>query len=255
MIDFFRTINLFFDKVYVLTLERETQRHEHIRKELYGLEYELLYGVDKQSFRIDDLKAKGLYDEEQARRHHRFGKPMSAGMIGCSWSHRNAYDHMIRNKVQKALILEDDVIIDKGHTALLPAILAELPRNWELVYFGYFRHEQAGQFSFLKQAAYHIQRLIGRHKFSHQTISNLYAKPYSAHLLKAGYHDQTHAYGLTLAGAKKLRKLQDPITFFPDNLLAYAITNGLLNAYATRPKLINQLSQNDNVVFHTSIGD
>ncbi len=56
---FFETLNNFFDKIYVITLKRATERHEHIHKELKGLTYELFFGVDKQEFDIEDLKKRG----------------------------------------------------------------------------------------------------------------------------------------------------------------------------------------------------
>jgi glycosyl transferase family 25 len=90
---------------------------------------------------------------------------------------------------------------------------------------------------------YHLQKVFGQLKYSHTTIRNLYPKKRGRYLSKAGYHDCTHAYGLTRSGAEKLLALQTPISFFPDNLLAHAATNDILKAYIIQPKLINQLYQ------------
>ena len=56
---FFNLLNKFFDHVYVVTLARATDRHEHIRKELNGLKYEFFFGKDKHQFSVEELKLKG----------------------------------------------------------------------------------------------------------------------------------------------------------------------------------------------------
>ncbi|HEX6333112.1 MAG TPA: hypothetical protein VFZ78_02735, partial [Flavisolibacter sp.] len=90
---------------------------------------------------------------------------------------------------------------------------------------------------------------------SHRTIRNMYPRKVSAHIMRAGYHDQTHAYAVTRAGAEKLAELQQPISFIADNLLAHAITNDIVRGYACTPKLINQQSQGEHNNGTTYIGD
>jgi len=240
---FFSQLNQFFDKVFVITLRRATDRHAHIEQELQGLQYELFFGHDKQEFSVEDLQQQGIYNEALARRHHRYGKSMPAGMIGCSWSHAEVYKAIIKEGYQRVLILEDDVVIDKTAVSIWPAVAKELPKDWELLYLGFAEKETVPAFAFLKKAVYHAQRLFGGLTYSHATIRNLYPKKIGRYLSQAGYHDCTHAYDLTLAGAEKLLALQTPISFFPDNLLAYAATNEIVRAYIIQPKLINQQYQ------------
>jgi glycosyl transferase, family 25 len=240
---FFRQVNEHFDHVYVITLERAVERHEHLKKELAGLDYELIYGVDKNQFDQTDLANRGVYDDGLAKKHHRYSKSMVPGMIGCSWSHRNIYADIIEKKYSNALVLEDDVLIDLENISIFPNIMKELPADWELLYLGYAGREEEKSFSFLKKMIYHFQHAIGLMKFSHKTIRNLYPKKITEHVYRSGYHDQTHAYAISFPGAKKLMSLQEPISFIADNLLAHAATNELVNAYICKPKLINQLSQ------------
>lgn len=240
---FFSQLNAFFDKVFVITLSRATDRHAHLQKELAGLQYELFFGKDKQSFSVSDLEKEGIYNEALARRHHRYGKAMPAGMIGCSWSHAEVYRKIIHEGYQRVLILEDDVVINEEAAAIWPQVLQELRGDWELLYLGFAEKETVPPFAFLKKAVYHVQRFFGGLTYSHKTIRNLYPRKAGTYLARAGYHDCTHAYGLTLSGAKCLLALQTPISFFPDNLLAHAATNELVNAYIIQPKLIDQLYQ------------
>ncbi|RNI32923.1 glycosyltransferase family 25 protein [Rufibacter immobilis] len=236
-------LNQRYDKIYVITLHRANDRHAHIQKELKGLNYEFFYGKDKKEFSLAELNAAGIYDEALAKKHHRYGKPMPPGMVGCSWSHRLIYEDIIMHRYQQVLILEDDVVLDTQNLALLPEVFVELPNDWELFYFGFALHEVPPANAPLKKLFYHLIHSLGLLKHTHTAIRNLYPKQISKHIYKSGYHDCTHAYALTYSAAKKLAELQTPISFFPDHLLAYAATNELVKAYLVLPKIINQQYQ------------
>ena len=176
-------------------------------------------------------------------------------MIGCSWSHALVYEDVIKNNFSKVLIMEDDMVIDVEAAKTFPAVINELPKNWELLYFGFALNEDSPANASLKKAFYHLVRTFGGIKFSHNTINHLYPKKITEHIYAAGYHDCTHAYGLTASGAKKLLALQTPISFLPDNLLAHAATNKIVNAFITHPKIINQQSQVENGPTHSYINE
>ncbi|GAC1379611.1 MAG: hypothetical protein NVSMB45_01920 [Ginsengibacter sp.] len=236
----FDLINEFFDHVYVLTLKRATDRHEKFAKTLQGLRYEVFYGKDKNDFDVNELKQAGIYDEELAKKHERRSIAPNAGMIGCSWSHRLIYEDMILKQYSNALILEDDIVLNKNTWQFLPNILTELPADWELIYFGFAKNEMRTKASSMKQLFYHLLKFVGALKYSHTTINNLFPKEISRHIYTSGFHDCTHAYGITFEGAKKLVAMQTPISYYPDNLLAFAATNKILKAYISLPKLIDQ---------------
>jgi glycosyl transferase family 25 len=240
---FFSLLNKTFDHIYVITLKRATDRHEHTRKELEGLSYELFFGKDKQTFFIEELKRTGIYNESIAKLNHRYGKGMTGGQIGCSWSHAEVYKDAIEKGYQKVLILEDDIVIDKKAAENFNDIISILPANWELLYLGFAEREKEPVTAPLKKTFYHLLRKFGGLKLSHNTIGRLYPKKISEHVYAAGYHDCTHAYAITQAAAKKLLALQQPISFIADNLLAYAVTNKIVEGYLILPKIINQQYQ------------
>lgn len=243
MAEYFESLNGFFDHIYVITLRRAEDRQRQIRGLLEGLNYEFFYGADKAEFSIPEIKERGIYDEEKARRLHRYGKPLMAGQIGCSWSHLRVYEDMAQKGYSNALILEDDVVPKIAELPLFSTIISELPPDWELLYLDHNRHSEQGTTTRIKQLYYHLLRIFGAVKWSHATIRNLYARPYSKHLRRAGYHDYTNAYALTLPGAKKLAALQTPIAYLADNLLAHACSNQVVNGYICLPELFSQESQ------------
>lgn len=236
-------LNEYFDHIYVITLQRATERHERIKAVLAGLNFSFFYGADNKNFTISDLISRGIYDEKKAINIHRYNKPMKPGMLGCSWSHKMVYEDIIANNFQRALILEDDVLPVQDSLTLFAAILQELPANWQLLYFDYHKNDSINFNARIKQIWYHVQKTIGALKWSRKTINHLYALSYSKHLLKAGYHDFTSAYCLTQPAAQLLNELQTPISHFPDGLLAHACSNQLINAFICKPKLFIQESQ------------
>lgn len=240
----FEAFNNFFDKIYVITLKRAADRQEHIKKELQGLNYTFMYGADKKDLDINKLIGDEIYDPGLAKKRHARSRKLDPGEIGCSLSHVMVYKDVIANNYKKVLILEDDVVIDKNTVGLFDTITGELPFDWQLLYLGYAKNEIPPANAGIKKLFYYLLYATGiKRKFNHTAINNLYPRPYSEHLQKAGLHDCTHAYAVTKEAAAILLQNQTPLTYAADNLLATVITNGLLKAYTAKPKLINQQYQ------------
>jgi len=230
-------LNSYFDKIYVVTLERSTDRHQKMQMILEGLDFSFFYGTDKKDLTIDQLLEEGIYDEKKAKSLHKKDKPMNTSQIGCAWSHRLVYEDMLANNYKKALILEDDVLLKKEGLAQIEEMLQQLPEDWELWYLDYHKHLRRNLGSFLVQQVLHFQRLVRKVKWSHTMIKNLYARKYKPNLYIAGSHEFSTAYAVTQAGAKKLVKLQTPIVFCTEDLLSYACTNAIISAYVSVPKV------------------
>jgi glycosyl transferase family 25 len=242
----FEVLNNFFDKIFVLTLERSVNRQEHINKVLNGLHFQFFFGADKNDFSLQELKEKNIYNEAMAVKHHRYSKPMNAGQIGCALSHKNMYEEIVNLGYKKTLILEDDVEPNDGSLNFFLNIINELPPDWELLYFDYAKNEKPKH---LKKYWYHLEHTMIGAKRNHTIIRNLYPKLISKHLSIAGFHDYTDAYAITLSGAKKLLELQSPVSYIADNLLAIASASKKIKAFISHPKLFQQLSQGESSHF------
>lgn len=230
----------YFDKIFVVTVPRFTGRHKKVKQSLYGLQFDLFWGADKQQIDYNTAKTDGTYNEQMAQKLQRQGKALNLGEIACSLSHRMVYQEMIKNNWGKVLVLEDDVVPNTENLDQLPAALQELPSNWELVYLGYLKHEQVTAALKVKQFFYKIISAFGLMAWTYTMVSNLLPKPYSAHLKKAGFHDCTHAYAVTLEAAKKLLAAQTPVVYRADDLLSATIMKGELVAFVTKPKFFDQ---------------
>jgi len=242
MQQYFEQLNEYYDKIYVLSLSRLTERIDYINQVLSGLKFEFFFGVDKQTVSLDELKQQGLYSQEQYQLFYKKPKEIPLGMLCCSLGHLKIYEHIVQNNIPKTLILEDDAIPVTVGLKKFSAIAKELPDDWELFYLGYEKNENLR----LKQKMNRLLLTTFRHhaqlKLSAEVIKNYYAVPVSPHISKAGFHDCTHAYSVSLEAAKKLLQFKHPVRFHPDNLLSYMNGIGQLKSYIAKPKLFNQLT-------------
>lgn len=82
--------------------------------------------------------------------------------------------------------------------------------------------------------------LLGTTRVSYPMIRNWFPGDYSPHLLKAGFHDCTHGYAVSLSAARKLLSRQTPVVQRADNLLTELVLKGELKAFASKEYLFNQ---------------
>lgn len=238
MQDYFQLLNNYYDKIYVLSVRAAEARRKLFDQRFAGLNYSFFFGADKNNFTTEELIEKNIYNEKLTKQHHRYTKVMKPGEIACSWSHRMMYEDMLKNNCDRVLIFEDDAVPHPEMMKQIPAILSEIPADCELLMWGWDKNGESGLSSFLKKTGYTIQRSLGLLKWDHAIIKNLFAKPYSANLKKAGFHDYTYAYGITKSGAEKLLQMQTPIQYIADNLLAHAITKNIVNGYIVYPPVM-----------------
>jgi glycosyl transferase family 25 len=229
-----------FSRIFVVTLPRLSERHEYIRDQLRGLNYDFFYGADKLMLTKDFIRSN--YDGAKAKKFQRQGKGLNEGEVACSLSHRMLYEAMIRYDWQKVLVLEDDVLPLQENLDQLAETLQELPDDWELVYLGYLKHETIKPVLRRKHFFYKLISSLGLMRWSRRMVNNFLPRPFSKHLRRAGFHDCTHAYALTLAAAKKLLEHQTPVVYRADDLLSHTILKGELNAFITDPKFFDQES-------------
>jgi len=229
-----------FDKVIVLTVDRFQERQQKIRERLKGIDFEFFYGVDKNELSDEFIEENYQHDRRNTVTVNLYAKPLNKGEIACALSHREIYHAMTENNWKRLLIFEDDVIPDDQNLSLLPGVFSELPGNWELLYLGYLKNERINYGKQLKQAWYKIQGGLGLTKLPYSMIKNLLPRPLSAHLLRAGYHDCTHAYAVHIEAAKKIIKLQTPVRYRADNAISHLVLKDSIHAFTCTPPLFHQ---------------
>jgi GR25 family glycosyltransferase involved in LPS biosynthesis len=94
-------------------------------------------------------------------------------------SHTNLWKYIFDNKIQYAIILEDDVIIPENFLVELEVILGNTPENWDILFFG-------------------ILRMMAQ-KTKNTNFHRM--------LNKKGYNNGLHCYMINKESTKKLLKL------------------------------------------------
>ncbi len=238
MKSYWEILNKYYDHIYVISVLSARNRRASFAEQFSGLNYSFFYGADKKDLTTEELIQKKIYSEELTRKHHRYNKTMMIGEIACAWSHKMVYEDMLKKNFNKVMIFEDDAVPEPAVLKNVDIILAEVPGDCELLMWGWGKNGDPRFDSSLKKIAYHIQHSIGLLKWDHQMIRNMYALPYSSHLKKAGFHDFAHAYAITRSGAEKFLRMQTPIQYVADNVLAYAITRNIVSGYIVYPAAI-----------------
>lgn len=115
--------------IWVINLERASERREFMRGQLeaLGLPYEFLTAVDGHQ-----LGSRARHEYSRVRAVLELGRQMTAPEIGCALSHLAAYERLLAEDLEEALILEDDVELGGDVPAVLDA-RGGLPADWDLV--------------------------------------------------------------------------------------------------------------------------
>jgi glycosyl transferase family 25 len=230
----------------VLTVHRFKERQQKVKQRLQGISFEFFFGADKNDLAPEFISQHYRYDKKNSLAVSYDFKTLNSGEIACSLSHRNIYQAMIDNNWKKVLVFEDDVVPDMDKLELVKDCVRELPEDWELFYLGYMKNEKPTFGRKIKQGWYKVMAALGMSKIPMAMIRNRLPKEYSTHLWKAGFHDCTHAYAVSLSGAKKLVEAQTPVIYRADNLLSALVLKDRIKAFASKKFLFNQEVFTDN---------
>jgi len=105
----------FFDKVYVINLDKRTDRWEECQKELQKV------GLTDRAVRVSGVE---IPDDPKK---------------GCSLANKRVLEQAIKDKAENALILEDDFIFEIGFAEELAKSIIDLKeqQSWDVFYLGY----------------------------------------------------------------------------------------------------------------------
>lgn len=234
------------DRVFVVTAPGFDDRQESARLALGPDNFEFVFGVNKSSTTIEELAANGHYDEARAIALDRNDEPMSLGHICCSLGHQNAYRKIVEYRIARALIFEDDIVVNVSDDEKINAAAAAIPEDADLIYWSWQGGENVTRFAGLEKWSYKILYRLGRLKLTPVMIDNLYARPYDSNFKVAGKHFWTNAYTVTLAGAERLLDLNSPVVLNADKLITYAILTGAIRGYVSINKFFGQRSSDPN---------
>ncbi len=236
----FEFLNGWADRILVVSLPRARDRRARVAARLAGLDFRFSDGVDKQDLDRERLVREGVFDETRTPRSYRHRREMNLGEIGAALAHRRVYAEAVANGWRRVVVFEDDVLPREAELARLPDALSQLPGDFELCYLGYMGRERPSAWQRTKQALYVALGPLGVVPWSSGEALRLHARPFSPNLRRAGLHMCTHAYVVSLAGARKLLEAQTPVAFRADWAVPYLVLRGRLSAFVTVPRFFDQ---------------
>lgn len=169
-------------KIFIINLEEDITRKKHMISicNQKKLNYEFIKAIKGSSYK--DIQQCLLYKNETFNQIHRY---LSKGEIGCILSHRFIFNKIIKENINFALILEDDVNLLPQINKILCFDFNQL--NFDIILLGYHGKSR--------------ENLILNTKFIQKLDSEI-----SLHkLLENAYG--TYGYIVSMKGAKKLLSL------------------------------------------------
>lgn len=228
------SINTLFEKTYVLTIERNNDRHPSVEKNLSGIAFEYWYGNDLAAQFPEKTYVAEIPEQFFAERDADKGflTRYTRGQAGAYLSIGEMWRHIAKEGYERTLLFEDDFSpLRNDWQEITEAAVRELPADWHVLYLGYIYDGRLYKYNHHRP----LRPLIRR--FSKSSVQ---PKKVSNHLDKAGLVNGGHAYCLSKKGAAFLNTFLHPITLAGDRLLWGLTKKGLLNAYAVYPNLFKQ---------------
>ena len=200
--------------IFIISL-KNSPRREFMAKRLNGL------GLQFEFF--DAVYGKELSEEALSKVDYSFYKtynphPLTLGEIGCATSHIKIYEHMAKNNISSAIILEDDAIVSQFFKEIITDIISKIHHSYELVFLD---HGKVKSYPFKK-------KLIEGYRLAHYRSPSKNSKRCIIYAT---------AYLITLSGAQKLLNYAYPIRM-PADYLTGLIQKTKVNAYGVEPPCI-----------------
>jgi glycosyl transferase family 25 len=140
-----------FDKIFYINLAHRTDRDKNVKEQIKKIYpdsqkmnniLEKIDGVYGNKLDIPNLSSDLITNEGKSDAMNNSSAlhiPLTKGAIGCALSHRKAYQKIIDDNLNSALILEDDITIDPQFMKKITQILQNCPNDYDVLFLGYHK--------------------------------------------------------------------------------------------------------------------
>ena len=237
-------INGLFDKVYVLTIDRNADRHPLVHTMLQNTDFEFWNGFDAGAHfplkkYVSEIEASFFLQHTVDRD---FAISSTMGQLGAYLSIKKMIDHIAASNYERVLIFEDDVMATRADwEKILYHSLQELPDDWDILMAGYFYDGGLYKYAYHRTARpfINLYNNLKRLNDKNKGIKKLPVK-FSAHLDRSGYSTGGHAYCLSNKGAKLLSRYLNPMCDSGDLLFSRLVSEQQINSFSVYPSLFIQ---------------
>lgn len=207
--------------IFIINLKKDVKKKQHIKRlfNKYNLNFEIIDAINGKSLKEGDIS--NFYSKEISIQE--FGRELAKGELGCALSHKKIYKKMVDENIKTAVICEDDIIFDEYFVEFLnlnkKLEYLIVKKNLEILLLGHY--------SFSKEA------VMIEPNYSIYNKQHMYNNYYVKIPCEKSYG--THAYFLTLNGAKKLLDQLHQIVYPIDH---YTGNYRFINVFAFSPPLV-----------------
>lgn len=170
-------LNDFFDKIFVINLERRPDRLLNFKKiaDKLNIDFEVFNAYDGKKFQKElfyDNKRIEIKSNEYLN-----------GCLGCLLSHLDILKKSKSNNYEKILILEDDVEFTEYFNEKFENFISTFDKNWDMLYFSSSLFDTTENFTYFKKLkSCYTTHSYGVHKniidkLIQNIESNLYGVP------------------------------------------------------------------------------
>lgn len=174
-----------FDEVFMINLQRRTDRRERMLRALYEQEMtcKVIAAVDGKAMNVSEIHTMGIHMlPGYSDPYH--GRPLTKGELGCFLSHYNIWKEIVERGLKTSLVIEDDLRFEVFFKRRLMNLMNEVEEeglDWDLIYIGRKRMQVD-----------HPEKAV----------------PNIHNLVEADYSYWTLGYMISLQGAEKLMKAE-----------------------------------------------
>ncbi|VBB17727.1 glycosyltransferase family 25 [Yasminevirus sp. GU-2018] len=203
-----------FDRIFYINLDRRPERDSNVKAQLKNAGLlqiaERVSAVDGSKLDLDMVKPiitkKGV--DDALGQTNAFGISLTRGAIGCAMSHRSIWIRIRDDpEVKSALILEDDIDIDRDFIRKFNKYRRFVPLNYDVLFLGY-----------------------------HPASMKYFSKDENQAFVRSEKVYGLFGYIVTKQGAEKLLKMF-PISEQVDTALYKCVNKYGVNAYLLKPEL------------------
>ena len=132
--------------VYVINLDRARQRMDAFMRRFLQTDMRHMAPIRVAAVDGRSLELEGVVTPEALREISRAEEvgyrerhyELTRGAVGCALSHRAVWDRLVASDKERALVCEDDCLLDHDALAGLDAAVADAPADWDVLLLGYW---------------------------------------------------------------------------------------------------------------------
>ena len=217
-------VNQVVDKVYLINLDRDTERLKTMTEQLNKLNIEftrfpaVLGSEVKTSHDLTDFCLKYCTD----------------GIKGCAMSHKTIWNDMLKNNYKQVLILEDDAVFADDFEHMFKTGWDQVPKDFDMFYLGC---------NFNCDDSHTIPKVYNK-------VLGQVPQKVNTHILRVFGSVGFHGYIISNNCARRVQ--HSPIHNHIDAQMAYWINKYKMNAYSMKPLIINTP---DNGIGHSNLSE